>query len=89
MDISLVLEMNRDLFFTALLVALPVLAISLIVGIFTSIFQTVTSLQDQTIGYVPKILLIGLVVVVTMGFSLEQAIAFAHRMFEHAAGVGR
>jgi flagellar biosynthesis protein FliQ len=89
MDINHVLEMNRDLFTTALMVAMPALAISLIIGLATSVFQTVTSLQDQTIGYVPKILLIGVVVVLTMGYSLQQAIAFTQRMIEHAAGAAK
>jgi flagellar biosynthesis protein FliQ len=87
MNVSEILELNRDLFYTALLVGLPALIVSLIVGLLVSIFQTVTSLQDQTLSYVPKILLVGLAIVLTMAFSLQVAVEFTHRMFDHAAGV--
>lgn len=83
-----VIGMNQDLFATALMVALPALAISLIVGLVVSIFQTVTSIQDQTLSYVPRILLVGLGIVVTLGFSLQLAVDFARRMIGYAAGAG-
>lgn len=82
-------ELFRDLILTALLVALPALAVSLVVGILVSILQTVTSIQDQTLGYVPRTLLVGLTVVLTLAFSLELAVDFARRMIMRAAGVGQ
>ncbi len=84
-----VLEISRDLFYTALLVALPALAVSLLVGLVLSIFQTVTSLQDQTLSYVPRILIVGLVIILTLSFSLELATHFTVRMLYHAAEVTR
>ena len=89
MSITEILELNRDLFYTAFMVALPALAVSLVVGLLVSVFQTVTSLQDQTISYVPKILLVGLAIVLTMAFSLQQAVEFTRRMISHAAEVGQ
>ena len=82
-----VLEISRDLFYTALLVALPALAVSLLVGLVVSVFQTVTSIQDQTISYVPRIIIVGLVIVLTMSFSLEMATHFTVRMLARAAEV--
>ena len=82
-----VLEISRDLFYTALLVALPALIVSLLVGLVVSIFQTVTSIQDQTISYVPRIIIVGLVIVLTMSFSLETAVYFTVRMLSRAAEV--
>ncbi len=89
MNVTQVLEMNRDLFLTAMLIALPALAISLIVGLLVSIFQTVTSIQDQTLSYVPRIVLVGLVIIATMAFTLEQAVEFTRRMFGHAVGAAQ
>ena len=88
MSIEQVIRMTQELFLVSLLVALPALAISLIVGLVVSIFQTVTSIQDQTLSYVPRIVLVGLAIVVTLGVSFQQAVAFTHRMFAYAAGVG-
>jgi flagellar biosynthetic protein FliQ len=83
-----VIGVVQELFLVSLLVALPALVVSLVVGLAVSIFQTVTSVQDQTLSYVPRILLVGLVIVATLGFSLQQATAFARRMIGYAAGAG-
>jgi flagellar biosynthetic protein FliQ len=89
MNTEQVISMTQELFLVALLVALPALVVSLTVGLLVSIFQTVTSIQDQTLSYVPRIILVGLTIVVTLGFSLQQAVAFAHRMMAYAAGSGQ
>jgi flagellar biosynthesis protein FliQ len=88
MNTALVMELSRDLFQTALLIALPALAAALIVGLVVSLLQAVTGIQDQTVGHVPRILVVGIVLVLTMGFTLTLAVAFAHRMFQHAARAG-
>jgi flagellar biosynthetic protein FliQ len=87
-SIEQVIRMTQELFLVSLLVALPALVVSLIVGLVVSIFQTVTSIQDQTLSYVPRIILVGLVIVVTLGVSFQQAVAFTKRMIAYAAGVG-
>lgn len=82
-----VIGITQELFQTAIIVALPALAVSLVVGLVVSIFQTVTSIQDQTLSYVPRILLVGLTIVGTLGFSLQFAVGFARRMISIAAAV--
>ena len=89
MAIEWVIEVARDLFWTALLVALPALAVSFVVGLIVSIFQTVTSIQDQTLSFVPRVLLTGLAIVLTLTFTLGVAVAFTVRMFLRAAEVTR
>lgn len=49
---------------TALYLATPALALSLIIGFLISIFQAVTSIQEQTLTFVPKIFITGLALVV-------------------------
>ena len=88
MNAGEVQDLFRDLLLTASLVALPALAVSLVVGIVVSIVQTVTSIQDQTLGYVPRTLLVGLTLVVTLAFSLELAVDFTRRMLMCASGAG-
>ena len=51
-----VLDIARDAIFNIIIVSAPLLLISLIVGLIISIFQTVTSIQEQTLTFVPKIL---------------------------------
>ncbi|MBO4214067.1 MAG: flagellar biosynthesis protein FliQ [Lachnospiraceae bacterium] len=51
-----ILDIARDAIYTIVMAAAPVLLVSLVVGLIISIFQTVTSIQEQTLTFVPKIL---------------------------------
>ena len=51
-----VLDIAREAIYQIIINASPVLLISLVVGLIISIFQTVTSIQEQTLTFVPKIL---------------------------------
>ena len=53
-----VLDITREAVFLVIKCAAPLLLISLIVGLIISIFQTITSIQEQTLTFVPKILAI-------------------------------
>ena len=53
-----VLDIARNAIFNIIIVSAPLLLVSLIVGLIISIFQTVTSIQEQTLTFVPKILAI-------------------------------
>ena len=51
-----VLDFARQALYTIILCSAPLLIISLVVGLVVSIFQTVTSIQEQTLTFVPKII---------------------------------
>ena len=51
-----VLDVARDAIYTIIICSAPMLLISLVVGLVVSIFQTVTSFQEQTLTFVPKII---------------------------------
>ncbi len=56
MTIEAVADITREALFLIIKVSAPVLLVSLIVGLIVSIFQTVTSIQEQTLTFVPKII---------------------------------
>lgn len=58
MTVEAVVEMMRNALFLIIEVSLPVLLVSMAVGLIVSIFQTVTSIQEQTLTFVPKIIAI-------------------------------
>lgn len=60
-----VLDIARDAIFTIVIVSAPMLLTALIVGLIISIFQTVTSIQEQTLTFVPKIVAVFLVMILT------------------------
>ena len=51
-----VLDIASQAIYTIIVVSAPLLLVSLIIGLIISIFQTVTSIQEQTLTFVPKIL---------------------------------
>ena len=63
MHSDLALKLAADLFWTGLLVCLPVLAVTMAVGLAISIFQVVTQIQEMSLTFVPKLLAAGLALV--------------------------
>ena len=56
MEVGTVTEIMQEALYTIITTAAPLLGISLIVGLTVSIFQTVTSIQEQTLTFVPKVI---------------------------------
>ena len=81
MNELIIVDIARDALRTAIYVAGPALIVSMIVGLSISIFQVVTSLQDQTVAFVPKVLAVMTVVVISFPYMMRLMIQFATRMF--------
>ena len=56
MDEQVILDFTREAVYTVIITASPLLFLALAVGLTVSIFQTITSIQEQTLAFVPKIL---------------------------------
>ena len=56
MDAGIVMDIASNAMVTAIMVAAPVLLVSIIVGLAVSIFQATTHIQEQTLTFVPKVL---------------------------------
>ncbi len=59
MSHQLVIDLSRDAILTALMVAAPLLLIAMGVGLVVSVIQSVTQIQEQTLSFVPKLVLVG------------------------------
>lgn len=64
-----------------LVVSLPLLATALVIGLATALLQAVTQVSDPTLSFVPKILAVLLVAVVTLPWMLSMLVDFARNMF--------
>lgn len=71
MNVGYILDISREVIWTLVEVASPLLIISLIIGLIISVFQTITSIQEQTLTFVPKFLAIMLVLVLCGGWILN------------------
>lgn len=56
MNQDLVIDLAKEAVYNIIILSGPVLLIALVVGLLVSIFQTITSIQEQTLAFVPKIL---------------------------------
>lgn len=80
MHISAIL---RDLLLTGLVLTLPSVAASLLIGGVISVLQTITSVQEQTLSFAPRIIGVAVVMMVTLPWSLKMAMGFTSRMIFH------
>lgn len=76
MSVSLVLDLVRHALFVALLVAGPLLATELVVGVVVSVIQAVTQIQEQTLTFVPKLAAVALVLILTLPWALHIAVTY-------------
>jgi flagellar biosynthetic protein FliQ len=75
------LDMVRDALMEALILSAPILAAGLLIGLIVSLFQAVTQIQEQTLSFVPKIMVMILVAVVLLGWIAVRMLDFAAAMF--------
>ncbi|MBT2731876.1 flagellar biosynthesis protein FliQ [Carnobacterium sp. ISL-102] len=80
-----VLDIIREAFMVMITVAGPTLIIALVVGLFISIIQATTQLQEQTLSFVPKILAVIVSLIVFGNFMLNSLIMFTQKIFEMIA----
>lgn len=71
-----VLDIAREALFNVIICAAPPLLVSLVVGLIISIFQTVTSIQEQTLTFVPKIIAVFLSIIVFGSWILNNLTGF-------------
>ena len=71
-----VMDISREALFLIIKVSLPVLLVSLCVGLVVSIFQTVTSIQEQTLTFVPKIVCVFLALVLFGNWMMTAMVEF-------------
>lgn len=77
MSESLVMSVVRQAVEVAVLVSLPMLVVGLVVGILVSLFQTITSIQDSVLGFLPRAAAIIAVFALTFPWMLRTLSSFA------------
>ncbi len=78
---ELIIEVLKEVFWTTFLVLLPVLGVALIVGIFVSVFQAATSIQEMTLTFVPKLIASALVIIFMLPWMIDKMVAITIKMF--------
>ena len=68
----------RQSLWVALVISLPILTVALLAGVAIGLVQALTSIQEMTLTFVPKLAAIGAVFWLTMGFMSDTLVAFFH-----------
>jgi flagellar biosynthesis protein FliQ len=85
---GLSVDMIRGAIQVCLMVSAPLLLTALIVGVGVSVVQAVTQIQEQTLTFVPKLMLLGLVFLVTLPWVLRQLVDYLVTTLRSLPGLG-
>ena len=76
MNMEAVADMTQQALYLIIKVSIPVLLVSLVIGLLISIFQTVTSIQEQTLTFVPKIICVFLALIFLGNWMMTNMVDF-------------
>jgi flagellar biosynthetic protein FliQ len=76
MDEMIFYDTMRQGLWIAVMISTPILVVALVAGLTVGLFQALTSVQEMSLTFVPKLAAIGLVFWMTMGFMTETLVAF-------------
>lgn len=81
MDQDVVISLATQAMSLALKISMPLLGVGLIVGVLISIIQAVTSIQEQTLAFIPKVVAMAVVLVVGGPWMLNQLISYTAELW--------
>lgn len=82
------LDFMREAVITLLIVTTPIMLVGLVVGLAIALFQALTSIQEMTLTFVPKILLVFLSLIVLLPFMLDTMRVFMENVADKIIGLG-
>lgn len=84
---NMVMSVVKEALYTSMLVGGPILILSLIVGLLVSIFQATTQIQEQTLTFVPKLIVIALILAIGGNWMLQEIIKFTTKIMNMIATI--
>lgn len=88
MTIEAAIEILRQTVWTSFMLISPILATAIVIGLIVSLIQTVTSIQEQTLVFVPKLVGVGVVLVVASHWMLRGMVEFTIQTISRIADMG-
>ena len=88
MNEATVIELGRDSLFVVLMVSGPIMLAGLAVGLIIALFQALTTIQEITLTFVPKIFVIFLSVIVFLPYMATTLIEFSRQLYDRMGSLG-
>lgn len=82
METAEVLEVMRDAIYVLILVSAPIMIVALVVGLIIAIIQALTQIQEATLTFVPKVLAMLVVLVLTLPYMVDQLTSLNNRLYD-------
>ncbi len=82
MDTAMVVDLGRESLFVAVMIASPMLAIALAVGLLIGIVQAATSINEMTLSFIPKLAALVIVLMILGSWQISVLVDFTRRLFE-------
>ena len=89
MSEELILKLGQDTLKTTAMLASPLLLSALVVGLIVSIFQAVTQIQEATLTFIPKMVVVGAVLIVAAPWMMDVMNHFTVELFENIGDMVR
>ena len=83
-----ILFLSRRTMETAVLLAAPILTVTLVVGFVTAMIQAITSIRDMTMGMILKLLSVAITVLICGGWMMQTAVEFTKEVFNQLRATG-
>ena len=87
MDQGEVLQIFRSAMYVGLEIATPLLIVSIVIGLIIAIFQAATQIHEQTLTFVPKILVLAVMLLVLGSWMMTTFSEFFNQIFDMIAGI--
>ncbi|MCH1496996.1 MAG: flagellar biosynthesis protein FliQ [Rubripirellula sp.] len=87
MDANTVVDLCRYALMSAVVMAAPMLVAGLIVGLIVGLLQALTQIQDQTVAFVPKLVVMALVLVLSFPWLVNRIVEFTRGVFLSAGAM--
>lgn len=88
MDGTEAIEIGRETIYVMLKIGAPVMLLALIVGLAIALFQALTSIQEMTLTFVPKIIVIFVGIMLMLPFMLSSLTTFSQGLFDRMIALG-
>ena len=86
MDTAMVVDLARQALWMTMLISAPMLVVALVVGLIIGIFQAATSINEQTLSFIPKLLSLGLTAAVFGGWMINTMVDYTKVLFGRITG---
>lgn len=88
MDVNEVLDIGRESILVLLRIGAPVMILALLVGLAISLLQALTQIQEMTLAFVPKILVIFVSMLLLMPYMIATLVNFTERLADRVVSLG-